>query len=277
MDGEQGDFWNFFKRERIPMTTQQSGDDVRAFWNRQAGLGLWAGSRDVVAKQIEMATIARHINDGLDVVDIGCGNGITALELAKRFKIRVTGFDYAVSMVEEARRIAASMPLVGTVSFEAGDVTQLTDAIGRYDVAYTERVLINLPDWPTQARAIESIIGILRPGGRYLMCENSQCGLDRLNGARKLVDLDPIVPPWHNRYLRDQEVADLKIQGAVLEAVEDYSSTYYFISRVLNAALARNANREPEYESELNLLAPHLPAFGNLGQGRLWVWRRVSA
>jgi ubiquinone/menaquinone biosynthesis C-methylase UbiE len=255
-------------------TMNRDINDIRAFWNKQAGLGLWAGTRDVVAKQIEIEAFARHIKDGQNVLDIGCGNGITALEMAKRFRITMTGFDYAEQMVNEAKALAEKIELTGTATFRVGDVTSMNEELGQYDVVYTERVIINLADWPTQAKAITSITKLLKPGGRFLMCENSQDGLDRLNAVRATVELPPIVAPWHNRYLRDQEVESLGIEGVELESVEDYSSTYYFLSRVVNAALAQQSGKEPEYESPINLLSTKLPSFGKLGQGRLWIWRR---
>ena len=71
-----------------------SYDKVLEFWNNRAGLGTWAGTRDVLAKHIEMDALAKFIADGQRIVDIGCGNGITAMELARRFAVRITGVDF---------------------------------------------------------------------------------------------------------------------------------------------------------------------------------------
>ena len=56
-----------------------------------------------------------------------------------------------------------------------------------------------------------------------------------------------------------------------------HSSTYYFLSRVVNAWLAAKEGKEPDYNSPVNELALHLPAIGDMGQGRTWVWKRVAA
>jgi cyclopropane fatty-acyl-phospholipid synthase-like methyltransferase len=57
----------------------ESTQDVCAFWNSRAGLGQWAGSRDVIAKQLEVEAIATYVRDGMRVLEVGCGNGITAI------------------------------------------------------------------------------------------------------------------------------------------------------------------------------------------------------
>ena len=126
---------------------------------------------------------------------------------------------------------------------------------------------------PTAATKINEL---LAEEGLYVMCENSQDGLDRINSLRERVNLPVINPPWHNRYLRDAEVEQLRLTGAKLEAINDYSSTYYFLSRVVNACVAAQEGRDPEYNAPLNRLALRLPPIGDLGQGRIWLWRRVD-
>ena len=54
--------------------------DVCAFWNGRAELGQLAGTRDVIAKQIEVDAISTYVRDGMRILEVGCGNGITAIE-----------------------------------------------------------------------------------------------------------------------------------------------------------------------------------------------------
>jgi ubiquinone/menaquinone biosynthesis C-methylase UbiE len=256
------------------MQERGSPNEVRAFWNSRAGLGQWAGSRDVIAKQLEIMAISSRVRDGMRILEIGCGNGITAIELARRFDVKVTGIDYAEEMIVEAKALAQGHNFRGSVTFRTGDVRQLPEFQEAFDLAFTERVLINLPDWESQRAAMMDIMRALIPGGVYLMCENSQDGLDRINELRARVDLTKIDPPWHNRYLRDSEIAQLRIPDVTLEAIDYYSSTYYFLSRVVNAALAKQNDQEPDYDSQVNQLALRLPSIGELGQGRIWLWRK---
>src|SRR5262249_15074769 len=130
---------------------------IHAFWNSRAGLGLAAGTQDLIAKQLEIEAIASHVRDGMRVLDAGCGNGVTAMELARRFDVQVTGIDYAEQMIAVATELAAGQELRGAVRFAVGDVQDLSSFAPEFDLVYTERVLINLPDWPTQRQAIRNI------------------------------------------------------------------------------------------------------------------------
>ena len=248
--------------------------EVRNFWNNRAELGETSGTRDVILKQLEMETIAKYITDGMSVLDIGCGNGITDLELARRYKVDVVGIDYAESMICAAKERASGQSLKGSVRFKLADVNEPINHLGQFDLVYTERALINLPDWPTQKLAIDNIATAIVSGGRYLLCASSQDGLDDINTLRQGIGLPIITSPWHNRYLRDAELEGERFDSLNLENVDDFSSTYYFISRVVNAWLAAQDGKEPEYEAAINTLALSLPPIGNLGQGRLWVWRK---
>jgi len=251
-------------------------EQVRAYWDSRATLGPAAGSNDLPLKQLEIRAIAGHMRDGMRILDAGCGNGATATEIARRHAVDVLGLDYAPQMIEAAQAQAGSESLKGAVAFAVGDVCSLPDDLGSFDAVYTERVLINLPDWPTQAEAVRAIARLVKPGGIYVMCESSRNGLDEINRLRQQVDLPPISPPWHNRYLVDEEVESLETEGLRLESKDAFSSTYYFLSRVVNAWLAREAGEDPAYDAPVNRLAFRLPAFGNTAQTKIWVWRKAG-
>ncbi|OIO54319.1 hypothetical protein AUJ46_03185 [Candidatus Peregrinibacteria bacterium CG1_02_54_53] len=246
----------------------------KEFWNSRAHLGLQAGSQDITAKKLEIEAIASHVNDGMAVLDIGCGNGITAIELARRFSVTVTGIDNAEKMVSAAEELAAKETRKGKTSFRVGDATRLPVDAGIFDVIYTERTLINLSDGQMQEKAIANITRLLAPGGKYLMCENSTQGLKRINDLRIQLGLKEIQPPWHNCYIDDEAMRKLVLPGITLECVEDFSGTYYFLSRIVNAYLAARRGEEPKYDDPINTLALRLPSLiEGFGQTKLWVWR----
>ncbi|MSQ48685.1 MAG: class I SAM-dependent methyltransferase [Deltaproteobacteria bacterium] len=250
--------------------------DIRAFWKSRSSLGATACTQDLGLKQLEIEAIAAHVQDGQRVLDVGCGNGITAMELARRFAIDLTAVDYAQELIgsaQDALKLNAA-ELKGSVRFCVGDLRCLEGLKDSFDRVYTERALINLPDWDSQQEAIRGILGRLSSGGLYIMCEHSQQGLDRLNQMRLRVGLSAITPPWHNRYLNEAEVESARFQSAKLEAVLDFSSTYYFLSRVVNAWLSAQEGREPSYDAPVNQLAVQLPSFGDVGQAKVWLWRK---
>jgi len=80
---------------------------VLEFWNKRASLAEVAGTPDLMAKQLEIKIISKHIKEGQKILEIGCGNGMTAIELARRFDINLTGIDFSEKMISEARRLAS--------------------------------------------------------------------------------------------------------------------------------------------------------------------------
>jgi hypothetical protein len=97
--------------------------------------------------------------------------------------------------------------------------------------------------------------------------------MDAINRARARVDLPAIRPPysWH-RYLRDEDLE--KVECLRMLGWEEFSSTYYFLSRVVNAKLAADQNEQPDYDSPINRMALDLPSFGPWSQTRLWIWEK---
>ena len=259
----------------VNIKNERSIAEIQQYWESRAMLGQEAGSRDVIAKVLEIEAIAKYVKAGMHILEVGCGNGITAIELAKRYEVEIVGLDYAEKMVQAANLIVAEETLCGKVTFMVGDVGTLDDLGEKYDLIYTERVLINLKDWEAQRKAIVDITHRLRPGGAYVMCENSMNGLEKINEFRGFVGISPINPPWHNIYFKDEDLNALEIPGIKLEKVDCYSSTYYFLSRVVNAWLAKEEGKEPAYDATVNRLALKLPAFGDMAQGRIWLWRNT--
>jgi len=245
------------------------------FWNDRAKYLQRAGTNDLIAKQLEIEAISNYICDGMKILEVGCGNGLTAVELARRYRVEILGIDFASEMIAAANEAARGTEMKGSLQFEVGEVRQLTKLSAKYDLIYTERVLINLPDWSSQRQAIMDITSLLAPHALYVMCENSEDGLQKINDLREMVGLYRVTPPWHNRYLRDSELRKMDIAGVTLEEVVHYSSTYYFLSRVVNAAVAANQNQEPVYDAYINQLALSLPPLGEFGQGRIWLWRKL--
>ncbi len=254
---------------------------VLALWNERAALGAAAGTNDLTAKQLEMEALRAFIKPGQSVLDAGCGNGATALYLAGQIPLKIHGMDFSPEMIAaanaelEKRHFADSQ-----VSFSVGNVKEAAALPERYDIVLTERVLINLGAWEEQREAIRGLVGLLKPGGKYLMCENFRDGLDNLNVLRERVGLPSVQSPWHNRYLQRDELATIDFAAKVEEV--DFSSPYYFMSRVVNAWLAKEEGREPSYDAPVNRLALFLndvPALRglNVGQTRIWVWQSAGA
>ena len=102
---------------------------------------------------------------GLDALDVGCGTGFLALELASRGH-RVVGVDFAPAMIEEAQRKATERGL--PARFGAADAEHLSFASRSFDLVISRHVLWTLPHPPA---AIDEWTRMLRPGGRLAVVD----------------------------------------------------------------------------------------------------------
>lgn len=234
-------------------------DEVNRHWNERASLGEKAGTDDLIAKRLEQRALLDALPPSreLRILEIGCGRGETA-QMVAAIHPNLTAIDNAEEM------LLAAMDDAPDIDFRLGD---LFDIEGEWDIIYTQRCLINIAD---QERAFQTIADHLAPGGWYLSVECSQDGLDAINASRQRVELPEILPPyvWH-RYLLDSELAQVECLN-LLECRE-FSSTYYFLSRVVNAALSEG---KPSYDAPVNRLALDLPSHGPWAQTRLWIWEK---
>jgi 2-polyprenyl-3-methyl-5-hydroxy-6-metoxy-1,4-benzoquinol methylase len=104
---------------------------------------------------------------GIDVADIGCGQGHAINLMAQSFHAsRFTGFDFSEAAIAAGRREAESLGL-DNVRFEVCDVATL-DTPGRYDLV-TAFDAIHDQAHPSQVLA--NVAAALRPGGSFLMVD----------------------------------------------------------------------------------------------------------
>ena len=108
------------------------------------------------------------LTPGATVLDIGCGTGQDALDLARAVGAtgQVIGIDSSETMLQAARTRAAQASLA--VDFVEADATQLPFTDARFDACQASRVLGHLPD---PALAIAEMVRVTRPGGRVVLAD----------------------------------------------------------------------------------------------------------
>jgi ubiquinone/menaquinone biosynthesis C-methylase UbiE len=265
------------------MTSRLSDTEIHDFWakqateHRQSAAASWS---DIRVLEMEIAEISRRLNDGDRVLDIGCANGFSSVELATRRKIHLRGLDYIPEMIEEARSRArsAKTTLQGTVGFEVGDITGLEEKDGSYDKLVVIRVLINLGNWERQKQGLRECVRVLRPGGILLLSEATLQGWERLNQLRAEWGLPDIPMPPFNQYLdQEQVVSELAGRMRLLE-ICNFASTYYVGTRVLKPLLAKASDAPlnvADPHSEWNRWFSQLPAAGDYGTQKLFVFEKL--
>ena len=112
----------------------------------------------------------------LTVVDIGCGTGALARDIARRPSVcRVVGIDPSPFLVQEAQRLAAADPHHGKLEFRKGMGNQLPVGGGFADVAFIWTVLCHVPQGEVAAILVDAR-RILKPGGRLVVADNELSG-----------------------------------------------------------------------------------------------------
>ena len=102
-----------------------------------------------------------------DCLDVGCGGGDVALELARRAHAgRVVGIDLDEAKLEIARA-EARMAGVHNIEYRCQDLRNL-DLGSAYDVVHARFVLSHLTD--PQA-AVDGLVHVLRPGGALIVVD----------------------------------------------------------------------------------------------------------
>jgi ubiquinone/menaquinone biosynthesis C-methylase UbiE len=232
-----------------------SNDHIKSYWESQGkdhGASHWASWGDNWMIELEIETVGRYINQGAKVLDVGCANGYSTFQQHKsKSPSSITGLDFATNMIKEANGTKLRLGLKDEVEFIEGDICELPFETDSFDVAYTTRVLINLPTWELQVQGIAECIRVVRPGGTIIFSEGFWEPLVLLNAMRSLKQLPPLVEHDFNRYLKIDRLEKYLSEKKLPYMREDFSSIYYLGSRFLRE-LVTDANAYPGYSNPIN-------------------------
>jgi len=240
---------------------------IKEFWDQQAIKyqdSYLATVPDKFLKELEINSILKYIpNQTKKVIDIGCGNGFSTWQFAKDRRVDIIGLDYSEKMIEQAKKnIKKQNKLKGKIDFVVGSVLNLSNfQKSSFDIVISDRCLINLISLNDQKIAIKEINRILKKKGKYIMCEDTQEGLSKINDLRRLADLQEIPNHWHNIYLNEHKLLPYIKKYFKVIKVDNFSSLYYVASRIFNAVAADDKSK-PDYLSDINKVASKLPSIG---------------
>jgi ubiquinone/menaquinone biosynthesis C-methylase UbiE len=105
------------------------------------------------------------------VVDVGSGLGGPARYLAATFGCRVSGVDLTAEFVETAIELTRRTGLADRVDFRQGSGLALPFHDGRFDLAWTQNVAMNIADRP---RWYAELRRVLKRGGRLAIQDVAQ-------------------------------------------------------------------------------------------------------
>jgi len=114
------------------------------------------GGLELTERAVELAGLPR----GALVLDVGCGDGVTAEHLARRFGLRAIGIDPSAALLRRGRERCPALDL------REGRAERLPLPDASVDAVLAECVLSLLDE---SAAAVDEWARVLRPGGRLLV------------------------------------------------------------------------------------------------------------
>jgi SAM-dependent methyltransferase len=137
--------------------------------------------------------LAERLRWGIDVLDLGCGEGRATLLLAQRFpRSRFLGVDLSGKAIGRAERDAIRLQSQNT-EFEVRDAAAMADT-ARFDLVLTFDAI---HDQAEPAKVLANIARALRPDGTYIMVEPDASSHLEGNLAHPLATLLYTISTFH--------------------------------------------------------------------------------
>jgi SAM-dependent methyltransferase len=133
----------------------------KALWEKGDFTRIAAAMRESGEELVEKIGVSQ----GMDVLDLGCGDGTTAVPEAKR-GANVLGVDIARNLVEAGNARAREMGL-NNLRFQEGDATDLSElADHSFDLVVS---IFGAMFAPRPGDVAKEMVRVTRPGGRIVM------------------------------------------------------------------------------------------------------------
>jgi SAM-dependent methyltransferase len=177
----------------------------------------------VTSQESQEIPRALHLVAHSNVLEIGCGSGRYALQVAATVGCRVVGLDTNAPGIQTANQLAASRNMASQVRFEICDAAKkLPFSDATFDAVFANDVLCHLPG---RLGVLREILRVLRPGGRMLFSDALVIGgliSQQEIAARSSIGFYIFSPPGENeRIIREagfrlESASDTSEQAAVI-------------------------------------------------------------
>lgn len=200
-------------------------------------------------KQAMMEQLAVKI--GATILDVGCGTGQDALDLAQAVGPhgRVIGIDSSETMLQEARTRAAQARL--PVEYVLADAMQLPFADASFDGCQASRVLGHLRE---PQLAVSEMVRVARPGAQVVVADGDMdlvaVDIPDRTLARKVIHAacDQMVQGWIGRQIprlfQQAGLSNIRVEGRLMPL--DYAFFQMAFRGILQRVQASGALLEEE-------------------------------
>ncbi len=250
--------------------------DKKEFWTARGEMQQNGGSDDYHLELIERRLILTKLMKPGKVLEIGSGEGALLAEIHNLGATEIVGIDFSPTFIKRLKIKFQNFKNIRIIEMDISNIDSFFKQAAFNNIV-SKRTLINLDDFKSQLGVIVKLSNLLLPGGKLILLENFDSGLAELNVLRKAWGLKEMFRPWHNRYFADEEKEIIESETSLrLILDESVASTYYLLSRVLNAKGALETGTEPSYDSKINFAAHNLPNIGHVGAPRLLVFENTD-
>lgn len=265
---------------------QRTVQNVRNFWQqegREWGLDPRVTIRDHHYRLLVKDIIVKIIKGRKRAIDLGCGTGFSSLYYAEAVR-NLVGIDYVDSLIEYANKFLDDKkyfkevtkkysfdkkPILNrNLSFIVGDILDIKFSDDYFDVAITERVIVNLPNKRLQYKAILQVYRVLERNGIWVIAEASVQGNKKMNKLRKMFGLSSLEKYWHNLYL-DEDWFENKVKSTGFKILKImHFETYQFLTRIIHPMIIKP--QEPDFLSDFNnaarIISKDFPDFDSISE-----------
>lgn len=148
---------------QLPCQREKNVGSAVKFWNLFAERYARQPIADEAAYQKKLEVTRGYLRADMQVLEMGCGTGATALAHAPHVR-HIRGIDASPRMIEIAQRKAAAQN-VGNASFECLDVAALEVPAASVDAVLALSILHLMADWQ---QVISRVHRMLKPGGIFV-------------------------------------------------------------------------------------------------------------
>ncbi len=150
----------------IPETPLQLRQRMREFYETSETYKDLLAAHDEVYLRHYVELVTRYAPSGSKILDLGCGNGISA-QLLNQADYDVVGTDISPLFLEEARNWENPR-----LRYQVCDVVELPFENASFDVICSNELIEHLPDVET---ALNEMIRVVRKGGKVVLSGPNLC------------------------------------------------------------------------------------------------------
>lgn len=210
-------------------------------------------SKDVRLNNLENNFLVKSIKRNKSILEIGCGNAV----LLKKLIIKKPKYYLGTEFVKELTEYNKKTIRKKNIFFDNLDMTLVNNKTfnRKFDYIISKRAIQNVLSKKLQLKSIDNLGFFLKKGGKMLLMESSINAQKNINKYRKIFNLHKITPPWHNLFLDDETLKKYRFKNVKLKKIENFSSNFYFITRIIYAAYAKLKNIKVNFTDPLNIIA----------------------